>query len=333
MNKRELASIFLAILGETANCDGWTTEDWQKLLPHLQRHHVAAWAYSRFKSHIPAELHPHFLLAFAHNEFQNAMLLNECKKIELAMSSVRLKGMAMLDDIYDTYGQRNCCDIDLLSTDDSIGDFCDLEKRMRKYDFETYIQPRWIGADNRYAFVKKNGAIEISVDWHFKPFWSADPGLAWRFRNLHTGGRALDLADQFFHLAVNWGYQDNFVSLSKLIDLKLFWSKYSAQWDWTRLHELIQIHNFHRVFVLVGYALEQVGIIDTSGLMVRLPRANTIAAKIFDAEFLFAPDQTSWKYFYIKNYTKSNFREAMHYNLSWLKSVIAPQFTVRLSSR
>jgi hypothetical protein len=256
------------------------------------------------------------------NYFVNLQLLEEVTKIEALflendIRSVRVKGISLLNRVYDDISKRNLSDIDILISEN------DLVKASELLSSSGYLlqpQTKWMANRHKQDFRREDN-LRYSVDLHTKLIFFEKPNFLWRTVDVN-GVCHLESQDHFFYLIYNWIYQDTMIGLHKFYDIYQVYSLYQATFDWARLNFLVTEFKMQKTMNICFMLLKKYFDISVPNQKLDIV-CDKMTSPWLDDSFLSNPKSQPLKYFFLKHRNKS-IKEAIYYDLKWLQAYWKP---------
>lgn len=231
--------------------------DWSLLKTLIGYHELAPFFYlalEDYKEFVPPEMfhylstHYYYTIADNLNKDSEYQLLASVFK-EKGIGILPIKGVALLNDIYDELFMRPMVDIDVLVKKEDMSKasaaFHDLGYRKSLYDLkESY----WLKDQCHIAFYKDRSLVEMHWGLDFERGGRQLESDVWaRARVRETGTdkgtfRLLSPEDTFFSLALHKRRFGRTLSIKNVIDAALLLNRYKDRFDWDYIFK--QSHNY-----------------------------------------------------------------------------------------
>jgi hypothetical protein len=288
----------------------------------IREHKLSGYLFNRYQHYLPEKVSEVFRADFYFQSFVNKTLLEAYEEIEQNcqiqnLKIVRIKGVDLIHCLYESLGERHMSDIDVY-VDKS--EYSKIKSILSQKGFQKEIQVQFEASCFRGPFSKKlDEYIKIQIDVHTQLYWRQKKEFkvdAVIDQNIYK----LSKEKHLFYLIVNWGYQDTFLGLSKLLDIVLFIRKYNHEIDWTSLRQMIKANDLQTLFSLTGFIL-------SNHLLIKTP-LNTdpssmilnFAKKLMTREFLVEPKRNKLKFYFFKHIVKTSLKSAIDYDLIWIRA-------------
>jgi hypothetical protein len=254
--------------------------------------------------------------------FHNTVLQDELKSMAplLGDQVIILKGMALIESIYEDSGKRFMSDIDLLVPTEKLAQ---IENILKEAGYQSITGERWKANNFKSEWTRTVNGVEVNIELHTRLFYhSAD--LQWRTQPSHIEPlRILDVDHQITHLIGHCAFQHNFLKLYWLIDIFLYLKSHNVNWEAVHQHSKdLKIENsfIATVWVLNHYFDCEIKIPKKPSLLMR---------KLLSMDLLLNPNQIGKDYFLLKHILKDSILESLQYDLGWslvkLKSLFSKE--------
>lgn len=278
----------------------------------LKEHHLEGFYYSKIEN-LPS-LKRAWLNTWAHNE----VLLILAKSIQSKFPEVTfLKGISLLEDIYEDLGSRFMSDIDILVP---INHLKDIENYLSLSGFVQIKNSKWYGNDFKIEYNKVENGREINVELHSRLFFH-DQKNTWNYQVSNL--KKLSIEDNLVHIIGHCGFSHNFQKLYWLVDIYLYLHKYEHEIDMDFLLEKIKELKLKRVFEATLYIL-----IRDFGLSYKFKRyqGNSSFHFLLSKEFLMDPNQSGLNHYFVKHLIRDSIYESFKYDFFWMQNIIKTHF-------
>lgn len=203
------------------------------------------------------------------NAIQNIYLLQEAeiilKQFRLfAIEVIGLKGVYLLDNIYEDISMRSMSDLDLMLKKEDIPEAIEILKKLG-YKLSTYFDIRDKNIDIKHVPpMIKNNNLYLEIHWTLleenEPFAIDIDGLWARAVPARIAGVdafALSLEDLILHLCLHLTYQHHLQNgLSGLYDIALVLEQRQSEIDWNAFVDRAKEWHAERVVALTFHLLE-----------------------------------------------------------------------------
>lgn len=233
-------------------------------------------------------------------------------------SLIALKGIVLLEDIYEDFSQRSLGDIDLLVAQEHWSPFIEW---LKKQGFNSVQDEKWQANNFKACLSLVDRGVEVVIELHSRLFWSEKKEHIWKtapFINDHF--LKLSSSDMLVHLMGHLAYQHSFLKIHWLLDIYLFVKKHESSIDWGTVQELSEQLGHRYSTESVQMALLQCFDLKTPQLWAKpLDRTRDRVFKmILNWDFLSEPYKNKWMYYTLKHATMSSWPEAIEYDIKWL---------------
>ena len=231
------------------------------------------------------------------------------KLSELGIRPVLLKGMALLDNIYEDSGLRFMSDIDILIDQKH---FENLVKLYEREGFSNITGQTWKGNNFKVELTKLINNVEINLEIHSKLFYHKED-ITWNFQN-HSIPPYLKLApeEMLVHLIGHYAFQHNFSKLYWFIDIVAFIEKNHDHLDWQRVLLLAKQMDLYRGVISTLAMVRQMTSFD-----IPTPSISFLLSLFITPKFILDPLSSLTRYYLIKHLVKDSLRLALWYDLKW----------------
>ena len=251
---------------------------------------------------------------------RNMLLCHEWEQIrsEAGLDCLALKGMALLGDVYEDFGQRQMSDIDILIRE---GDLESWRRYLEGLGYQLVRTRRWQANAFKWDFSRMSKQGEVVVELHTKLFYREKQINWWQYADLENNRLRPEAC--LAHLIGHLGYQHSFLKLNWLLDIHLFLKKHYREIDTDVFFGLLDQLPIKRSAQAVTYLLSRyfghTSYVYGQGV---LPWH-----LLFTEDFLLAPKKSFWRYQMVKFFIKDSLPQAMRYNILWMWSRLRPQFS------
>jgi hypothetical protein len=294
-----------------------TAQEWNRVTSQLHEHALEGLVYSRWKDRLPYHAARLLEIEWKLQAQRNLAYFSELRWLgmrclQLGIHPALLKGAALIGDIYDDIGARSMADIDLLTDSEGMKWIAE-ELRARGYD--DVSATKWEANSFKRVLSRKSQGIELVFELHERLFFN-EGDVDWRFVESSElgspGFRKLAAEDMLVHLMGHLGYQHTFLHLTWLVDIDLFIRKHEI--DWARVMVLATRLKQRRSALATLWACH-----DYLGTPVPSRLLKMGWSKLLSGEFLWFPKKRPLRYYLIKHLMKDSAREALVYDLLWLR--------------
>lgn len=258
---------------ETLNA--FSEGDWDDLVETARQQGVFVLLYGNLKTlrdklvvpeRVMQRLHEGVLTSAARNMLmlrEAGVILRDLQGKNLEV--IALKGLYLVENVYQDISKRSFSDLDLLVKKDSI-DVAIACMQELGYKLETYYDSRDANVDIKHAPpMKKPGGPYVEIHWTIleenEPFTIDVEGLWARAVPASVAGLgvlALGVEDLLLHLCVHLGYQHHLnIGLRGLFDIAEVLRHFQGQVDWKRVISTARQWGAERVVWLVLKLTEQ----------------------------------------------------------------------------
>lgn len=212
---------------------------------------------------VPDDLHKKLHRAFLINASRNTLFLHEAGNIlaslkAASISAIGLKGLYLLENVFENVGMRFMSDLDILLHKEDIPSALSICQALG-YQPTTYFDISQNNLDIKHVppLEKENGPY-LELHWTIleenEPF-SIDAGGLWARANpvqiAGVNALALSPEDLVLHLCLHLGYQHNFkLGLRGLFDIAAVLHHFAGQVDWRKMIGIAQNWGAERVLRL-----------------------------------------------------------------------------------
>ncbi len=228
---------------------------------------------------------------------------------------IALKGIVLLEKIYDDISHRTLGDIDLLVEKDNLNEVMNW---LRGQGFEDVKEPKWWGNDFKYCLSKEESGIEIVIELHSRLFIN-EKSIKWDsipFYNEYY--RMLNYSDMLIHLMGHLAYQHTFLKIHWLIDINLFISKHAKNIDWIRVAHLSKHLNHDHSSHSINIALVNIFGTGFTKFYKKSFLRRIIFTRILTWKFLTSPTTYKTRYYLLKHATMDSWIGSIKYDFGWL---------------
>lgn len=275
----------------------------------ILQHNIAGLLYSSNPSK-----YEEYKINWATNFQSNELKFNEIKKISnllglKAENFTLLKGLALIDCLYENRGERFMSDSDLFCKREDLTELLNI---LESLNYEEYSETKWKGNEfKKIYFSKENkNVIEIHIDkiqfYEINFDWLKDKKLEF------LGFTKLKAEYQLLHLISHLAIQHTFDSLTQFFDICLFIEKYNKNIDFELLEVLSKRLGCNKALKIILATVDNLLELD---LGVNPKYAITIE------QFLSYSSSPSKRYI-MKHSIRDSFWSAVKYDLQWLISKI-----------
>jgi len=243
--------------------------------------------------------------------FHNTVLQDTLTELALDLGEdvIVLKGMALLDSIYEDTGKRFMSDIDLLIPER------DLERISRLFKdrgFSPITEAQWYGNDFKTEWTKTVNGIEVNIELHTRLFFHTED-IEWSTKEYSISPlRCLRNEEMVLHLIGHCAFQHNFLKLYWLIDVYLFQREKNI--DWARIQVLASEMKLTKSVESTVYVLNKFFDCKIEGV----PIPNIKLVNLLNEELLINPNQIGKSYFKLKHLLKDSVLVSFQYDLLWI---------------
>lgn len=236
----------------------------------------------------------------------------------LGENVVILKGMALLESLYEDSGKRFMSDIDLLV---SIDDLDRIREILKDNEFEELNEnKKWLGDNFKSEWTKTIYGVEVNIELHTRLFYHVSD-LKWStIPSKIVPLRLLCVEDMFLHLIGHCAFQHNFLKLYWLFDIYFFQKE--NQIDWVKLIEKAEKMKIKSSTLATIWTLNK---FFATNIDSDYEPSEKIM-KIITSDYLINPNQGGRDYYKLKHYLKDSFFESLRYDLFWFLQRIRNQF-------
>ncbi|EQC51391.1 nucleotidyltransferase family protein [Bacteriovorax sp. DB6_IX] len=251
------------------------------------------------------------------------LYIDELKKIDHIINQgfeiTLLKGICLVQDIYQDPSQRFLADIDLLLSPE---EFVKMEEILLGLGYSKDIEDKWEANNFKTNFRKNIGPYELVIELHSRLFFMQN-GVSFKKKRVegYSSFYELDREDMLIHLMGHLGYQHTFISIHWLYDIYLFLLKYDQDLDWDYIKkslEGLEQLNSARIClnsILAVFKLESKGL-----SYLRQSLFSKLAGLVMNSSFYLSTSDSYIRYYIVKHFTKDSLREALRYDYLWLKN-------------
>jgi hypothetical protein len=284
----------------------------------LRTHCLEGYAYSKLNMDI-------FKKTWQAQIIHNTIKFEEINRLAQMFDSINtnpilLKGMSITKDIFEDLGQRSMSDIDILIKPCELDP---IEKILVSEGYKTIHASKWRANNFKTVFQKKVDLSFVVIEVHTKILYTFDFQDT-SLRKYCKTYRKLSVSDEFFHLIAHLSFQHTFLYLHWMLDLELYYKKFSEQIDWERVFFLAKQHHCLVSVAATLFCLEKYcEIVLPSKVQDFIAKnlSEKLSSKL-NFEFLCYPHQKKLQYYYIKHLLKDSFLQSFEYNLLWLGAKI-----------
>ena len=302
-----------------------------EILALAEQHSLSGYIYSRGLTCLPNEFKQRFESKWKAQSLYNTLLLNECERIEklaasLGLQLVRLKGAAFLEDLYQNPGERTLSDIDFLIEDDQYQTAC---RFLIDQGYVEYKQVKWSANRFKCNFTKfLSEEVELSIDLHSQLVWRQS-GYLRAIASTQFNGKnwRLGREEELLHTIINWSYQDTFISINKMLDIRQYVVQFKSDINWVKFNKLIRQSSYQRSVELTFYAIDKnlpVNGLNFMDLISPSTARGAFFGSLLDKNFLLKKSSHPIKHLLLKHLTKVNLVEALKYDFLWLRAYSLP---------
>lgn len=278
----------------------------------LKEHHLEGFYYSKIEN-LPS-LKKAWLNTWAHNE----VLLTIAKSIQLKFPGlIFLKGISLLEDIYEDIGSRFMSDIDILVP---IKYLKDLENYLNLSGFVQIKKSQWYGNDFKIEYNKVENSREINIELHSRLFFH-DQKNTWNYQI--SNFKKLSIEDNLVHIIGHCGFSHNFQKLYWLVDVYLYFLKYENEIDMDLFLEKIKVLKLKRVFEATLYILNRDFDLPDK---FKIYQSNSSFHFLLSDEFLKSPNQSGLNQYLVKHLIRDSIYESFKYDFFWIRNIIETHF-------
>jgi len=287
----------------------------------LREHGVAGYVFSRLREQglaAPGELQS----AWSEQRQRNLLYGIELTKIGEALTQTGsraavLKGMALLGDLYKDGGARSLADIDLLVRGDERTKVLGV---LTGLGFAPLKTKRWSANAFKVDLSKMLHGTELVVELHTDLFENAGACEWRREATARPGIDRLRNEEMLVHLMGHLGHQHSFLKLSWLVDIDLLIRAKAPQIDWDRVASMVEA---------LGHRRSASAVLWAARTYLGTPTDHPVGERLIQpgwerwltSRFLWHPRKNLLRYYGVKHRLKDSLREALWYDLRWLRSV------------
>lgn len=282
----------------------------------LKEHHLEGFYYSKIEN--LAEFRKSWLNTWAHNE----VLLTFAKKMnENFPELIFLKGISLLDDVYDDLGARFMSDIDILVPIDTLSG---VESFLTSEGFSKIKSSMWYGNDFKIEYNKIENEREINIELHSRLFYHVlKNDWNYSYKNL----KKLSTEDNLIHIIGHCGFNHNFQKIYWMIDIYLYLYKYEKDIDVDILLKRAKELKLVKVFGAALYILDRYFTLPKKFKLLVTPCAFNF---LLSQEFVLNPNQAGLNQYLVKHLFRDSVYESFKYDFFWMINKIENHLIVFL---
>lgn len=283
--------------------NGEIPNDTESAFQLLDPHKLAPWFYFNNRQFFTEFNKAPWEAAYQQQSLKNLSLLNELSNVEQEVPVVRLKGTSFIYWLYQDIGERHLTDADLLVDEK---DLPEITSYLAARGYQSVPQVKWSANKHRFSFIKNSdNGMHYEIDLHTKLHWQQSKTLKPEIIN-PDGYSRLSNPWLFYHLCMNWIFQDTFVGLNKLIDIKNLIAVMDPQ-EFLEGKKLLKRAGYKSVLNLALTVIEPSSV-DKHWLLNR--------------DFLNNPKAHLARYLALKQLNKKSGTQALKYNLDWASAYL-----------
>lgn len=272
------------------------------------------------------EIQKHSIYPRAKNEFKRQWHLNQTYLDLLSelssefqdanISPVLLKGITFLEHIYPDLGDRSMSDIDMLINPSELNKCISL---LEDSGFSVRSTHKWRANSHKVELTRVDNNIEVVIELHTRLLYhTADP--KWSFKDFSVGPyQKLMIEDEILYLCTHVGFQHSFLKLFWLIDLHHLLDGLTLI-DEKKVINSAKKYKVYNSFTMALYLLSRYFGTDLSPEFNKIQNEISRPKKsLLSIHYLMNPKENILQYLVVKHLCKDNLKEAISYNLGWIK--------------
>ena len=274
--------------------------DLNNAFEQLAPHYLAAWFYHRHRLKTDDS---RWHTEYTRQSLQNTLIIRELESLESVLPTIRLKGTSFFPWLYRDIGERHLTDADLLVSPDNLPIAIDI---LTERGYKLVNQIKWDANFHRVSLTRESTEKFLyQVDLHTQLHWEQSSDLSMK---THKVGQYDSLTKPvlFYHLCMNWAFQDTFIGLNKLLDIHLLWNSLTEQ-EQAETEKIFFDSNYEKVW---DWCMRALAVLKGE------------KDKMLSEAFLSNPKRYPMKYFGLKHLNKKNLGQALKYDLLWLGSYL-----------
>ncbi len=226
------------------------------------------------------------------SEFEN--LKSHLEKINSSII-VPLKGLALIDTLYDNSSQRKMSDVDLYVPDLTPAD---LQNLLPSLGYQKVKEQKWKANRHKVSYEVQRPLAPLTFEFHFQLYNHSDysPQLINKTKSIY-----LSKEDELAYLCYHLAEQHNFIKLFWLYDICLYLKKYSSHINEVKLLKIAKQLNIERSVSCCLFVCQKYFNVTFEPPIKKPPYW---VKKSLNQSFLCYPRKNFLKYFLLKYYLK-----------------------------
>ena len=255
----------------------------------LERHDLYGYAYRRTQD---KAYYPYWKTQHNRNTAIRSELKKLGEKLEVEpFQVIVLKGASLIGDLYQDWGERFVADVELLISYNDLWKFTDILKS------DGYRPVSKLGQTSKHRhthrFAKRSNDIQINIDVHTELFWHSRLNFDQQAQPFQIKGFfQLNPEIQLVHLCGSLSHEDQFASLSSLMDIYKYVERYKGRIDWPLFWKQAQKAKLFTSAFFSLFLCQKLGL-KVQLILYKAPKKQLFnlyfLKKLVDYSFLYAP--------------------------------------------